>query len=175
MARFKRASAEDVIHADWWDSGVDSNGVEWSEKVFLKPVLSYELQQKAARKALNPPANVSLEQFQKAGAMEMFQWTDQLLMERTLAEGMILNWSLRYEPNEEQLAKGDPGDLVPFTPAALAELDSADMTYILAEINKRARGVKKEAEAEKPGFQPGVSDTNDNAGEPVSTHDQPEG
>lgn len=160
MARFKRGT--DKIHADWWDNGTDSEGNEWSENVYLKPVLTYELQQKAARKALNPPANVTMDQFQKAGAMEMFQWTDQTLMEKTLAEGMILNWSFRYEPTEEQAEKGDPGDLVPYTPAAISELDAADMTYILSEINSRARGVKKEAEAEKPGFQPGVSDTTDN-------------
>lgn len=166
MGRFKRQSSADWVRADWWDKGVDpTNGEEWKEEVLLRPILSRDLQQKAAKAALKPPANVTMEDFQNASPIQMLMWTDQSLMEKTLMLGMIKAWKFRYEPTPEQETAGLPGDLRECSEESLSELSDEDVQFIMEEINKRSKSVRREAEEAKPGFQPEVSDNANSEGD----------
>lgn len=163
---FKRVTKDDTIRAEWWEKGVTVDGEVWEENITLRPILTYTIQQQAARKGLTPPKGISMEAFQKADAQQVLAWSNEVETQKALILAMTLESNLFYEPSEEQAARGEHGDKRDLDDAALNDMGANDIEFILEEVNKRAKSLKKEAEeGAQEGFQPEVPTANDIQGE----------
>lgn len=124
-------AAYDEIHADWWDE---------DEVVRLKPVKTFQMQQRAQMRASVMPEGYTPEELRKMSEAELakLELYDPGRMQDSLFRDMLVGWTLRYPPTEEQEAAGERGDLIPFDPTmAFPERDGR---FIADEIAKRGQG-----------------------------------
>jgi hypothetical protein len=133
MPVFEPADEENPpLHMDGWDD---------DELVYLKPHLSYLIEQRARGKAVVWPEGMTGEQLRALPPDELerllAECTDPSRVDEELLLSMIERWTLRRHPTKAQREKGERGDVMPLTREAIRQLPPAVGQFIRAEIEQR--------------------------------------
>jgi hypothetical protein len=151
---FDAADAENPpVRMDDWDE---------DELVYLRPHVTYLMDQRARGKALAWPEDVTPEALRAMDPDEVQKLAmasvDQARIDEELLVAMIERWTLRRQPTKQQRERGERGSLVPLTREAIAQLPPAVGAFLRAEIEKRRDIVPPEAMTEPDGtpFRPAV-------------------
>jgi hypothetical protein len=129
---FRRPSAENVVvHADGWDEG---------ETVTLRPQLDFIEQYEAGRAALiwSLPEGVGEQDIRTLPEGQrqeiLANAGNQARIQVAILHKMIVEWTLRYYPTDEQRAAGQPGDVIPITLDTIKDLGSETIAYLIERI-----------------------------------------
>lgn len=141
MPVFDAADAHNPpLHMQGWDD---------DELVYLRPHLTYLMEQRASGKALLLPDDLSRDQLRAMPQEEveriLVASRDTARVDEQLLVDMIERWTLRRQPTRAQREAGERGDVMPLSREAIAQLPPEVGEYIRAEIDKRRDVVAPDA------------------------------
>jgi len=135
MPKIYRPDEGEMVRRDGWDAG---------DEVYLRPTLTTAMQREVAH-FMPLPDGMTKAQFvampEEERQVLAEEQTDSIAIGLLMLKLMVVRWTSRYAPTEEQAAAGQPGDPIPLTDETLGALDPEDFQFLVDECQKRAKSL----------------------------------